>query len=153
VAPSSSTPGPKGAQCVSNPRHPWMDLASWPSCGKYHFPFADSTRVAALIVLYGACIPDPRQFRPKTISSPKAYRMKSTLMSVGLLAWLVSLVSATALTYRLGANEKACFYAVSPKENTKMAFYFAVRRLSVPTLQMLRLTCLLLSLGAIRRLV
>ena len=52
--------------------------------------------------------------------------MKSTLMSVGLLAWLISLVSATALTYRLGANEKACFYAVSPKENTKMAFYFAV---------------------------
>ncbi|KAF2993463.1 hypothetical protein G7054_g5479 [Neopestalotiopsis clavispora] len=53
--------------------------------------------------------------------------MKSTLMSVGLLAWLISLVSATALTYRLGANEKACFYAVSPKENTKMAFYFAVQ--------------------------
>lgn len=60
------------------------------------------------------------------LDSIATIKMKSTLMSVGLLAWLISLVSATALTYRLGANEKACFYAVSPKENTKMAFYFAV---------------------------
>ncbi|KAK6062403.1 emp24/gp25L/p24 family/GOLD [Seiridium cupressi] len=53
--------------------------------------------------------------------------MKSTLMSVGLLACLISMVSATALTYRLAANEQACFYAVAPKENSKMAFYFAVQ--------------------------
>ncbi|KAI3323273.1 emp24/gp25L/p24 family/GOLD-domain-containing protein [Xylariaceae sp. AK1471] len=53
--------------------------------------------------------------------------MKTTLLSVGLLAWLISLVSATALTYKIQANEKACFYAAPHKENQKMAFYFAVQ--------------------------
>jgi hypothetical protein len=53
--------------------------------------------------------------------------MRSTFLSVGLLAWLVSMVSATALTYKLAANEKACFYARANKENSKIAFYFAVR--------------------------
>lgn len=57
--------------------------------------------------------------------------MRSTLFTVGLLAWLVSLVSATALTYKLAAHEKACFYAAAVKENSKMAFYFAVRS-SIP---------------------
>lgn len=52
--------------------------------------------------------------------------MKATLLSVGLLAWLASLVSATALTYKLAANEKACFYANAEKEHLKIAFYFAV---------------------------
>ncbi|KAI1814772.1 SKIP/SNW domain-containing protein [Poronia punctata] len=53
--------------------------------------------------------------------------MKGTLLSVGLLAWLVSLVSATALTYKLQANEKACFYAEPHKAGQKIAFYFAVQ--------------------------
>jgi hypothetical protein len=53
--------------------------------------------------------------------------MKATLLSAGLLAWLVSMVSATALTYKLNAHEKACFYAAAEKENIKIAFYFAVR--------------------------
>ncbi|KAI0157258.1 emp24/gp25L/p24 family/GOLD-domain-containing protein [Xylariaceae sp. FL1272] len=53
--------------------------------------------------------------------------MKSTLLSVGLLACLTSLVSATALTYKIQANEQACFYAAPNKENQKMAFYFAVQ--------------------------
>ncbi|KAI0024535.1 SKIP/SNW domain-containing protein [Xylariomycetidae sp. FL0641] len=53
--------------------------------------------------------------------------MKSTLVSVGLLAWLVSMVSATALTYKIAANEKACFYAQPEKKDSKMAFYFAVQ--------------------------
>lgn len=51
-------------------------------------------------------------------------------MRVALLAGLASLVSsvtATALTYRLEANEKACFYTDVDQANAKVAFYFAVR--------------------------
>lgn len=42
------------------------------------------------------------------------------------LASLVSSVTATALTYRLEANEKACFYTNVEQSNAKLAFYFAV---------------------------
>ena len=52
--------------------------------------------------------------------------MRATLLSVGLIAWLTSVVSATALTYKLNAHEKACFYAHAEKPNLKIAFYFAV---------------------------
>lgn len=53
-------------------------------------------------------------------------------MRFALLAGLASLassVSATALTYRLEANEKACFYTNVEQANAKVAFYFAVRLL------------------------
>ncbi|KAI0442615.1 SKIP/SNW domain-containing protein [Xylaria telfairii] len=53
--------------------------------------------------------------------------MKTTLLSVGLLAWLVSLVSATALTYKIQANERACFFTTPHKQGQKIAFYFAVQ--------------------------
>ncbi|XXG99835.1 hypothetical protein Hte_006176 [Hypoxylon texense] len=53
--------------------------------------------------------------------------MKPTLLSVGLFAYFVSLVSATALTYKISANEKACFYAAPEKKGAKVAFYFAVQ--------------------------
>jgi hypothetical protein len=46
------------------------------------------------------------------------------------LASLVSSVSATALTYRLEANEKACFYTNVEQTNAKVAFYFAVSTIS-----------------------
>ena len=49
--------------------------------------------------------------------------LSSVLAAVPLLS---SLVSATALTYKLAANEKACFFEDIAKENTKVAFYFAV---------------------------
>jgi hypothetical protein len=42
------------------------------------------------------------------------------------LASLVSSVTATALTYRLEANEKACFFTNVDQSNAKVAFYFAV---------------------------
>jgi hypothetical protein len=42
------------------------------------------------------------------------------------LASLVSSVTATALTYRLEANEKACFFTNVDQSNAKLAFYFAV---------------------------
>merc|ERR1712058_168508 len=37
--------------------------------------------------------------------------MKFSILASGLLACLSPLVSATALTYKLGANEKACFFS------------------------------------------
>ncbi|KAI0834576.1 emp24/gp25L/p24 family/GOLD-domain-containing protein [Hypoxylon sp. FL0890] len=53
--------------------------------------------------------------------------MKLTLLSAGLFASLVSLVSATALTYQIEPNEKACFFAAPEKKGAKIAFYFAVQ--------------------------
>jgi len=35
-------------------------------------------------------------------------------------------VEATALTYKIDANEKACFYAWVDNVGEKLAFYFAV---------------------------
>ncbi len=48
-------------------------------------------------------------------------------MLTGLAAWFATDVAATALTYKLSANEKACFYAHAPSTGPKIAFYFAVR--------------------------
>ena len=53
--------------------------------------------------------------------------MKLTALAYGLLALFASEVSATALTYKLAANEKACFYANNQDKGQKIAFYFAVR--------------------------
>ncbi|KAH8177270.1 emp24/gp25L/p24 family/GOLD domain-containing protein [Sarocladium implicatum] len=53
--------------------------------------------------------------------------MRLPLFIAGLLACMISHVAATALTYKLTANEKACFYAMSRREGEKMAFYFAVQ--------------------------
>ncbi|KAK3325271.1 emp24/gp25L/p24 family/GOLD-domain-containing protein [Apodospora peruviana] len=53
--------------------------------------------------------------------------MKLPLILCGLLAWLVGHVSATALTYKIQANEQACFYAATTRPQEKIAFYFAVQ--------------------------
>ncbi|KAH8888724.1 hypothetical protein GQ53DRAFT_748631 [Thozetella sp. PMI_491] len=53
--------------------------------------------------------------------------MKLSLVTCSLLAWFAAEVSATALTYRLGANEKACFYTGTKNKAEKIAFYFAVQ--------------------------
>lgn len=45
---------------------------------------------------------------------------------LGLLAAAIPSVTATALTYKLEANEKACFFAEVDQQNAKLAFYFAV---------------------------
>ena len=42
------------------------------------------------------------------------------------------MVSGTALTYKLDANEKACFYAQVDQRDVKIAFYFAVSSGSNP---------------------
>ena len=53
--------------------------------------------------------------------------MRLANLVIGLLATVVSTVSATALTYKLEANEKACFHSNVDNTNSKIAFYFAVR--------------------------
>jgi hypothetical protein len=53
--------------------------------------------------------------------------MRAYLLVCGLLASLVSMASATALTYKLVPNEKACFFATVDNKGAKVAFYFAVR--------------------------
>ena len=47
-------------------------------------------------------------------------------MVSALVASMSSLASATALTYKLAANEKSCFFTNVEQKNTKVAFYFAV---------------------------
>ena len=50
------------------------------------------------------------------------------VLFLGALALLFStLTSATALTYKLTPNEKACFFAMVENPGAKVAFYFAVR--------------------------
>lgn len=52
--------------------------------------------------------------------------MRLPTLLAGLFACLITDVAATALTYKLDANEKACFYTATKKEGEKVAFYFAV---------------------------
>lgn len=54
------------------------------------------------------------------------------LAFTGLLACFFSHVSATALTYKLIANEKACFFSNVEQQGAKIAFYFAVSRSILP---------------------
>jgi hypothetical protein len=53
--------------------------------------------------------------------------MRTLLALTSLLACLLSTAYATALTYRLEAHEKACFFAHVEHKGTKLAFYFAVQ--------------------------
>ncbi|KAI4748411.1 supernatant protein factor, C-terminal domain-containing protein [Aureobasidium sp. EXF-12298] len=46
---------------------------------------------------------------------------------LGLLGFLTSFVSATALTYKLPPNGKECFYSHIEQKGAKVAFYFAVQ--------------------------
>lgn len=71
--------------------------------------------------------------------------MRSLSLLVGLLPLLTSLISATALTYKLTANEKACFFTEVTKQDSKVAFYFAVCR-SLPLQSQAALSCPLSSL-------
>ena len=56
--------------------------------------------------------------------------MRLQLLAYGLLAYAASMVSATALTYKLTPNEKACFFTMVEQQNAKVAFYFAVSALA-----------------------
>ena len=46
---------------------------------------------------------------------------------VALIGCITSVASATALTFKLPANEKECYYAHVDKAERKLAFYFAVQ--------------------------
>ncbi|KAI7906569.1 emp24/gp25L/p24 family/GOLD-domain-containing protein [Cokeromyces recurvatus] len=45
-----------------------------------------------------------------------------------LISFFVSQVKATALTYKLGSNEKSCFHLWNDKPGKKVGFYFAVQQ-------------------------
>lgn len=53
-------------------------------------------------------------------------KMRLTTLVAGLFGLMATNVAATALTYKLTANELACFFASTKNENEKIAFYFAV---------------------------
>ena len=53
--------------------------------------------------------------------------MRASTIAAGIIACMVTDVAATALTYKLSANERACFYTDTKKDEEKIAFYFAVR--------------------------
>lgn len=53
--------------------------------------------------------------------------MQLPLISCGILAFLSAHVSATALTYKLQANERSCFFTETKAKGEKVAFYFAVQ--------------------------
>jgi hypothetical protein len=77
--------------------------------------------------------------------------MRTILALVSLLACLVSTTLATALTYRLEAHEKACYFAQVEHKGTKLAFYFAVRldRRCTPVNVPARISCSCASIFAI----
>ncbi|KAG1222045.1 hypothetical protein G6F35_005565 [Rhizopus arrhizus] len=59
--------------------------------------------------------------------------LTSTLLPSVFLGLLLALASfpsftnATAMTYNVAANEKACFYVMTDKPSKKIGFYFAVQ--------------------------
>ncbi|KAL1619682.1 hypothetical protein SLS54_006619 [Diplodia seriata] len=53
--------------------------------------------------------------------------MHAALLLSSLLAFFATSVSSTALTYKLAANEKSCFFAHVNQKSAKVAFYFAVQ--------------------------
>ncbi|KAF4313606.1 putative endosomal cargo receptor protein [Botryosphaeria dothidea] len=53
--------------------------------------------------------------------------MHAALLLSTLVAFFAAAVSSTALTYKLAANEKSCFFAHVNQKGAKVAFYFAVQ--------------------------
>ncbi|KAF1813875.1 hypothetical protein P152DRAFT_457247 [Eremomyces bilateralis CBS 781.70] len=53
--------------------------------------------------------------------------MRTFSVFLSLLTFLLSSVSATALTYKLAANENTCFFATTEQKGQKISFYFAVQ--------------------------
>ncbi|EEH21884.2 hypothetical protein PABG_04100 [Paracoccidioides brasiliensis Pb03] len=54
-------------------------------------------------------------------------RLHTVVLSLLALPCWLTVVSATALTYKLDASEKACFYTYVESPPAKVAFYFAVQ--------------------------
>ncbi|KAK8205422.1 emp24/gp25L/p24 family/GOLD-domain-containing protein [Phyllosticta paracitricarpa] len=53
--------------------------------------------------------------------------MHAALLISSLVAFFATAVSSTALTYKLPAHEKSCFFASVEQRGPKIAFYFAVQ--------------------------
>ncbi|TKA72621.1 hypothetical protein B0A49_02670 [Cryomyces minteri] len=53
--------------------------------------------------------------------------MRCLLLTSAFVACFASLISATALTYKLVPNEKSCFFTYVDQKAAKVAFYFAVQ--------------------------
>ncbi|KAI4203591.1 MAG: hypothetical protein LQ350_001781 [Teloschistes chrysophthalmus] len=53
--------------------------------------------------------------------------MRLPLLWITLLGYIFFYASATALTYKLQPNEKACFFSYAEQKGLKLAFYFAVQ--------------------------
>jgi len=64
---------------------------------------------------------------PHAYADPLITTMRLFLPSLAFLASFVATTQATALTYRLEAHEKACFFAHVENAGSKVAFYFAVQ--------------------------
>jgi hypothetical protein len=47
--------------------------------------------------------------------------------ALSIFVFSPKVVEATALSYKIEANEKACFYTDVQRSGEKIAFYFAVR--------------------------
>lgn len=81
----------------------------------------------------------PRDGAAGTTKGPSRDIMRIPLILLSHFACLCSLVSATALTYKLQPNEKACFFSNADQKGLKLAFYFAVsgasRTIQGPSIQ------------------
>ena len=73
------------------------------------------------------CLEEAHCDTPRHRSYPPTPRtMQLPLLFCGLWALLAVQATATALTYKLNANEEACFYTATQNRDEKIAFYFAV---------------------------
>lgn len=87
-------------------------------------PFPNRLHVLQCQILATAC---PESAAQHHVNIPRSTAtMRLTTLFAGLFACLITDVAATALTYKLDANEKACFFTTTKKEGEKIAFYFAV---------------------------
>lgn len=100
------------------------------SIGSVAFDGSSSSRHLASLSLknFQVCCEPSIPFRPPGRHNPTTLRtMQLPLLSCGLWGLLAATqAAATALTYKINANEEACFYTATQKANEKIAFYFAV---------------------------
>jgi hypothetical protein len=57
----------------------------------------------------------------------RSFAASLTALIAAIVLFAGNGVQATALTYKIDANERACFYAWVDKVGEKIAFYFAVQ--------------------------